>query len=201
MWPIRTERAFATALLAAGLLLAAPAAAQLGNKPAPDYRAAYAEALPRAEAGDPRAQVQVGRYLLNGQGVAADPEEAARWFRAAAEAGRVEGMKWLADMHFAGVGVPQDDAAGLAWLRRAAEAGDVDARFVLGSLYWRGERAPKDPVEAWTWLSLAAAKTPVPGSREAKRLLPEVEAALTPAQRQAAQARLAAEQAADEQGR
>lgn len=187
------------ALLLAALILGVPgpAAAQLGPRPMPDFRAAFAEALPRAEAGDPRAQVQIGRYYLNGQGVAADPVEAARWFRLAAEAGRVEAMKWLADLYFTGTGVEQDDAQGLAWLRRAAEARDVDARSILGSLYWRGDRVPKDPVEAWLWLSLAAAKAPVPGSAEARRLLPEVEAALDAGQLAAARARLAQIQEAE----
>ncbi|MEQ8349747.1 MAG: tetratricopeptide repeat protein [Sneathiellaceae bacterium] len=170
------------------LLWAMPAAAQLGDKPTADYRAAFEAALPRAQAGDPRAQVQVGRYYLSGQGVAADPREAARWFRAAAETGRVEAMKWLADLYFSGTGVAQDDAAGLDWLTRAAIAGDTDARSILGELYWRGERAPRDPVAAHAWLTLAAEKVPIPGSAQARRLLPEVEAGLTDAQRAAADA-------------
>ena len=172
--------------LAALLLTAGPAAAQLGDKPTANYRAAFEEALPKAEAGEPRAQVQVGRYYLNGQGVAADPEAAFRWFLAAAETGRIEGMKWLADLYFAGVGVAQSDEDGLAWLTRAAEAGDTDARAILGRLYWDGVRAPRDPVAAWAWLTLAAEKTPIPGSAEAKRLLPEVESGLTADQKDAA---------------
>lgn len=190
MWRILTDPARRAALAAAVIalsLLAMPAAAQLRDKPTADYRAAFAEALPKAQAGDPRAQVTVGRYYLNGQGVAADPAEAARWFHAAAEAGRIEGMKWLADMYFAGAGVAQDNAAGLAWLRRASLAGDTDARSILGELYWYGERAPRDPVAAWAWLTLAAEKTPIPGSAQAMRLLPEVTAALNPEQRAAAE--------------
>ena len=178
MWPTRTD--IARVAVAAALLLApVPAAAQRGDKPTANYRAAFAEALPKAEAGDPRAQVQVGRYYLNGQGVAAEPQEAARWFRAAAEAGRIEGMKWLADMYFAGVGVPQSDADGVDWLTRAALAGDTDARAILGRLYWTGEQAGQDPVAAWAWLTLAAEKTPIPGAAEARRLLPDVEAAMS----------------------
>lgn len=196
MWPIRTEPA-PRPLPAAGRLLVALFAAMLLALPAgasaqsstPDYRAAFEEALPRAQAGDHRAQVQVARYYLSGQGVAADPAEAVRWFRAAAEGGRVEGMKWLADLYFSGTGVERDDAAGLSWLQQAALAGDTDARFLLGKLYWQGQRTPRDPVAAWAWLRLAADKTPQPGSREAARLLPRVAAAMTAEESAEAQAR------------
>jgi len=179
------------ALVLAAVLLALPVRAGAQSSTA-DYRAAFEEALPRAEAGDIRAQVQVGRYYLSGQGVAPDAVQAARWFQAAAEGGRVEGMKWLADLYFTGTGVAPDDAAGLAWLQRAAQAGDTDARFLLGRLYWRGQRTARDPVAAWAWLRLAADKVPQPGSREAARLLPQVEAALTEAERAEAEARAAA---------
>lgn len=199
MWPTRTEpaprrrptagRLFAT--LFAALLLAVPTVV-LAQSSTPDYRAAFEEALPRAQAGNHRAQVQIARYYLSGQGVAADAAEAVRWFRAAAEGGRVEGMKWLADLYFSGTGIERDDVAGLSWLQRAAQASDTDARFLLGKLYWQGQRTARDPVAAWAWLRLAADKTPQPGSREAARLLPQVAAALSADEAAEAQVRHAA---------
>ncbi len=52
-----------------------------------DYAKAHAEWRPLAEAGDVAAQANLGVMLWKGQGIEADPVEAARWFLRAAERG------------------------------------------------------------------------------------------------------------------
>ena len=57
--------------------------------------------MKRAETGDIEAQAQVGMLLEEGRGTPADPEEAARWYRRAAEQGSKGAIFGLAIQLFA----------------------------------------------------------------------------------------------------
>ncbi|WP_027014425.1 tetratricopeptide repeat protein [Comamonas composti] len=73
-----------------------------------------------------------------------------------------------------GDGVTRDSHQAIEWLRKAGDGGQVDAQFALGQLYLLGfEEMGPDPSEAAAWLDRAAAK----GHKEAKRLLPQAQAA------------------------
>jgi hypothetical protein len=76
-----------------------------------------------AEAGDVDAALALGRILRDGDGVEADPKEAAGWLRMAADAGRAEAQQALAELYREGRGVPKDPARAVGLLRQAA-AGD-----------------------------------------------------------------------------
>jgi len=67
-----------------------------------------------------------------------------------------------------------------------AEAGVAKAQFHIGAMVLEGRLGPPDRVGAYVWLSRAVAN----GYAPARPLLEEVEAALTPAERRAAEARL-----------
>ena len=113
------------------------------------------------------AQSQLGLMYAAGQGVPQDLSEAARWCRAAAEAGIAEAQCQLGDMHIKGQGVPQDDAEAAKWCRRAAEQGNAMAQMLLGAMYHNGQGVPRDYVQAEMWLTLAL--TGFPPSRAASR--------------------------------
>ena len=51
-----------------------------------------------------------------GDGMPANPAEAAKWYRRAAEQGYAPAQRELGIEYFAGRGVPQDDIAAYVWL-------------------------------------------------------------------------------------
>ena len=123
-----------------------------------------ANALAEAEAGNAEAQFGLGLKCCTVNGAAQDLEQAARWYRKAADQGHASAQFNLAMMLARGQGVTQDGAAALIWTRKAAEGGDAGAQFDLGSRYHRksvdraGMDCDESRVEAYKWLHLAAAQ-------------------------------------------
>jgi TPR repeat protein len=115
--------------------------------------------LAKANAGDAAAQVKVGEGYAAGKGVAADPRQAAAWYRKAADQENVLGEIHLANIYRDGAGksFPRDIGQAAAWYRKAADQGDPGAQGTLGILYTFGQGVPRDDVEAYFWLDLAAA--------------------------------------------
>lgn len=72
--------------------------------------------------GDPDAQYQLGRTYLDGQGVAKDPKQAARWLYLAAMKGQYEAQAVFGSLLFKGQTVARDGAKGLMWLKIAVDA-------------------------------------------------------------------------------
>lgn len=116
------------------------------------------EYFERARAGDPEAQNQVGVYHARGDGVQQSYEEAARWYRLAADQGSLYAMTNLGGMYEKGEGVPQDAAEAVAWFRRAADQGLAIAQRRLGYCYQRGVGVIRDLAEAVRLYRLAAAQ-------------------------------------------
>lgn len=114
------------------------------------------QVLPRAEAGDPQAQHDLGLRYAGGRGVPEDPERAVRWYRAAAEQGYGPAQGSLALAYYWGTGVARDHAKAADWYRRAAEHDIAGAGYMLGLIYWSGEGVPKDVALAAHWHGLAA---------------------------------------------
>ena len=123
--------------------------------------------LAKAKAGKPGAEVAVGDCYAAGKGVARDPQQAAAWYRKAAEQGFVPGEVHLADLYRDGAGksLPRDMRQAAEWYRKAADQGDPGAQGTLGMLYTLGQGVPQSDVEAYFWLDLAAS---VPGPNQAQ---------------------------------
>ena len=83
-----------------------------------DFQTALKEWKPLAHAG---AQYNLGLMYANGEGVAEDDAEAARWLRLAADQGHAGAQYNLGVMYASGRGVPEDDAEAVRWLRLAAD--------------------------------------------------------------------------------
>jgi TPR repeat protein len=105
-----------------------------------------------------------------GHGAPADHEQAARWFRAAAEQGIPEAQNLLAVMYYKGDGVAVDHSQAAEWARRAAEQGYAPAQADLAYMFEQGNGVPLDYVTAYTWYSVAAAAGEVPSSERLKSL-------------------------------
>ena len=105
-----------------------------------------------AEQGDAEAQFGLGVMFIEGQGVAQDDAEAAKWFRNAAEQGRAVAQFNLGVMYATSQGVPQDHVQALMWFNLAAAHGEPHARKVLEFL---AKMTPAHMAEgqrlAWEW--------------------------------------------------
>jgi hypothetical protein len=153
----------------------------------------------RAEAGDPKAQLQLGVSFLKGDGVERDPATAIKWIRKAAEQGLVEAQYALGAMYHAGRGALQSFPLAFKWFELAAQQNHAEAQFSLGVMYRMGQGVPVDKPKAYTWFNLAAAQ----GHDRAREARDNLLSSLTPeqvlaAQRAAQEWRPAAERAGDE---
>src|ERR1700679_3223052 len=75
----------------------------------------------------PELQLMLGVLHYNGQGVSRKYEEAAKWYRKAADKDNVHAQFNLGLLYDRGEGVAQDYVQAAAWYRRAADKGDANA--------------------------------------------------------------------------
>ncbi|MFT5106950.1 MAG: TPR repeat protein [Verrucomicrobiales bacterium] len=97
-----------------------------------------------------------GMMYLNGNRVARDGAEAARWFHKAAELGDPRGQNSLGVMYSKGDGVAKDDAEAVRWYRKAAVQGDAQGQVNLGLKYAKGTGVARNDGEALEWFRRAA---------------------------------------------
>jgi|GEM_PF-4977889 len=141
---------------------APPAAGPAVSAPASDP---LSELKARALAGDAVAQGRLAVRYYNGDGVAQDRGEAARWLLAAAEQGRPDVQKSLGNLYYHGDGVAQDYRKSARWYLAAAEQGEAAAQNSLGHQYYEGLGVTQDRREAARWF-LAAAEQGHPVAQE-----------------------------------
>ena len=97
-----------------------------------EYRNTSIEALhSSATAGLVVAQYELGKAYRDGNNVNRDPNEAARWFAAAAEQGYAKAQRHLGNHYASGDGVSQDTVPAIMWLTLAAQQGLVTAEMGL----------------------------------------------------------------------
>jgi TPR repeat protein len=83
--------------------------------------------------GDPKAQFELGRMILQGEGGKADPRQAARWLKLAAEKGHVGAKALLGYLLFDGqqIALPAQPVQGLGMLTIALKrASPADAEWI-----------------------------------------------------------------------
>ncbi len=161
---VRTCRLRAAGVAVAGLAhlaLLSPAAADFDSALAAyqrgDFEAAFAEWKIMADTGQARAQRVIGTMYLNGEGVEANPAEAARYFESSAAQGDIEAAIALGTLYRQGLGVEQDYAKALDWLYKAAQAGHPLAQFDLAEIFFHGEgEVLQERSHAFDWYRLAA---------------------------------------------
>jgi TPR repeat protein len=112
--------------------------------------------LDEANAGVVTSQEIVALFYQLGTGVKADPAEAAKWFRKAAEQGNAFSMDRLGEHYRDGQGVPQDYAQAALWFQKAADLRDLDGERDLALLYFKGLGVPKSPTDGIKWMRKAA---------------------------------------------
>ncbi|WP_207539169.1 tetratricopeptide repeat protein [Sabulicella rubraurantiaca] len=111
-----------------------------------------------ARRGHVEAQLLFGQALLDGHGVARDPQAAFRWFLVAATTGDPAALNMLGRCHENGWGTDADPAVAFPLYRRAAEAGLDWGQYNLANLLTRGAGCERDMAEALRWYRAAAAQ-------------------------------------------
>jgi hypothetical protein len=99
---------------------------------------------------------QAGEEYYFGEGVARDAEEAAKWYRKAAEQSHVKAQCALGDCYYNGEGVAKDYMEAVKWYREAAEQNHVPAQHNLGVCYGNGQGVRHDDAEAAKWYRKAS---------------------------------------------
>ena len=108
--------------------------------------------------GDAKAQYAVGLRYAQGQGVASNAAEAARWFGLAASGDVAPAQYRLAVLYERGEGVAKDLGRARVWYARAAELGNVKAMHNLAVAESGREGEKADYAMAAKWYEEAAAR-------------------------------------------
>ena len=161
------------------LLVVSVAVVQLAAQQAKADQKPIEEVKAKAEAGDAKSQVELGRRYDKGEGVMKDRAEAAKWYRKAAEQNYAPAQYNLGLCYEHGNGVAANRVEAAKWYRKAAEQNYVDAQFNLGMCYEEADPGTEDWAEVYKWLSLAARQ----GHEGAKKFMTVLESKLmTPEQ-------------------
>jgi hypothetical protein len=113
-----------------------------------------------AAAGDANCQTSLGLFYQAGQkipgGVKADPVEAAKWYRPAAERNHTEAIEHLAHLAMSAQAGKADTVEAARWFRKGSELGNPEAWWSLGTCYEQGKGVTKNLVEAYALFAAAA---------------------------------------------
>lgn len=126
------------------------------NEQTPFRKIKFAETKAKAEAGDVISQFKLGMLYDNGEGVSQDLQEAAKWYRKAADQGYAYAQVNLGLMYYNGEGVLENKKEAVKWYRLAADQGAAPAQFNLGIKYDNGEGVLQGHNEAVWWYRKAA---------------------------------------------
>ncbi|MEM8663449.1 MAG: SEL1-like repeat protein, partial [Pseudomonadota bacterium] len=136
----------------------------------------------------PVAQFELAKALETGLGVAANTDEAVKWFRAAADQDFPDALNDLGFLTFqGGLGIARDPEAALAYFKRAAEMRHPEAAYNYGALIDDGlvEGLGSDASARYLFTALRA------GNREAYDVLVNNASTFSRPTRRALQALLA----------
>ena len=122
-----------------------------------DYRTAFDQFKPAAEAGDAKAQFYLAEAFNLGRGTVQDYAEALKWYRKAADQAHPEAMEKLCSAYFFGENIiRKDEIEAAKTCAGAAKAGKVYAAFLAGYLYDFGKGVAVDQVQAAQFYKIAA---------------------------------------------
>lgn len=103
-----------------------------------DFEVAYPLLVRHADGGDTWAQSFLGAMLIEGVGVAKDPQRGLVLLRKSAEGGNHFGMYELGRAYAVAEGLKRNYVEAVKWMRKAAVREFGPAYFGVGHLYYRG---------------------------------------------------------------
>ena len=110
----------------------------------------------RANANETPAMEEIARRLIQGVGVAKDPQAGAGWLLRAAEAGSAQAAFNVGVMYERGFVVERDSSRAVEWYRKAVDGNMPAAKHNLALLLRDGKGAPRDAKRAIELLHSAA---------------------------------------------
>lgn len=124
-----------------------------------------------AEAGDADSQTAMGMFYQAGDripsGIEAEPLEAAKWYRMAAEQDHAEAIQHLAVMYGGRMGLEKNNEEALRWYHKGAELGNSDCIWGLGRCYLKGRGVKIDSVMAYALMSASLDGVKFPEQKKA----------------------------------
>jgi len=109
-----------------------------------------------ANGGNAKAELIVGLKYINGDGVAVNEAQGAKWLERSAESGEAVAQYRLGTLYEHGKGVAVDPAKATHWYQAAAMQGNRKAMHNLAVAFAEGTGVKKDYAEAARWFSKAA---------------------------------------------
>lgn len=110
------------------------------------------ELLKKAEAGDAKAQLQLGGAYQEGRGIEKNRYLALEWIKKSADQGYPRALAILGQRYFLGDGVEKDEKKALALIEEAAVKGLAEAQFDFSALLTDKKKYP----EAYGWIKKSA---------------------------------------------
>ncbi len=167
----KLARCLGVTLVLAGLSLASPVQAQqspaelgklgeaqiFADGTAQDIKAGIANLNAAAEAGDVNAKAVLGKILLDGYYLTANPSRGIQLLHEAAQAGHAGAALTLGNALLWGYNVERDTVRAKALLEQSAAAGDAEAMRVLGEQLVSGNIWPPDAARGSELLEKAMA--------------------------------------------
>jgi len=121
---------------------------------AKNYKDAAEKYRSAADGGDAAAQYRFGQMLAEGQGVAKNDKEAAKYILQAADHDFGPARMTAAAWYLSGKrGIPKDEKKAFEYLSKEAEQKNPAAMFSLGCLYAKGLGVEKDANLATKWFN------------------------------------------------
>jgi len=130
----------------------------------------FSKKMVKAEAGNLKAQYDIGNMYLKGQGTALNQQEAFKWFQKAAEKNYARAQYKLGYLYHRGEGVRQNDSLAFKWAYKSAQQSYKPAMYYVGKLYAEGDGVNKDINKALEWHKKSYAEGYNPAKREIARL-------------------------------
>jgi len=123
---------------------------------APNMEVALTRLKRGAELGDAISQAVLGDICSDVKLGIVDYQQAAKYYKMAADQGQRDGQFGLAVRYVTGQGMPKDDGEALRWFKAAADQGHADAQYDLGTMYEIGQGTEADLSSAVYYYKLAA---------------------------------------------
>lgn len=136
-----------------------------------DYAQSYQWHLKAAKQGYLQSCFECGAFLLTGDGVEQNLEEAVHWYRIAAEGGHMRAQFELGICYANGEGVEQNYEEAIKWLTKSAEKNHPRSLYTLAVFYLQGKGVDPDPQKGMNYMIKAS----IHGSKDASEFLRQLQ--------------------------
>lgn len=110
-----------------------------------------------AEQGDVASAYYYGKMLMDGNGVAKDPQNAVIYLLKAANQDFPQAQVEAGNLYTTGTGVPKNEETAAQWYQKAAGNGNVHGAWNLALCYMKGSGIKRDYDQAMFWFAEAVA--------------------------------------------